>query len=165
MDANIHDPEFGPPVDESGFRFRRARVGHQAGAKNLGASVFELEPGQSQFPYHYHYASEELLVVLDGEPELRDPDGWRRLSAGEVVSFPAGEEGGHQIANRSDSTVRIMLVSEMNFPDVVVLPDSGKVSSFTGPPDAEGTFWHTSSMEDGVAYMDGESPPGDPGPR
>ena len=115
--------------------------------------------------YHYHYASEELLVVLDGEPELRDPDGWRRLSAGEVVSFPAGEEGGHQIANRSDSTVRIMLVSEMNFPDVVVLPDSGKVSSFTGPPDAEGTFWHTSSMEDGVAYMDGESPPGDPGPR
>ena len=32
MDANIHDPEFGPPVDESGFRFRRARVGHQAGA-------------------------------------------------------------------------------------------------------------------------------------
>lgn len=162
MDANIHDPEFGPPVDESGFRFRRARVGHQAGAKNLGASVFELEPGQSQFPYHYHYASEELLVVLDGEPELRDPDGWRRLSAGEVVSFPAGEEGGHQIANQSDSTVRIMLVSEMNFPDVVVLPDSGKVSSFTGVPDAEGTFWHTSSIDSNVGYMEGETPPSGP---
>ena len=52
-----------------------------------------------------------------------------------------------------------MLVSEMNFPDVVVLPDSGKVSSFTGVPDAEGTFWHTSNLEDGVGYMDGEEPP------
>ena len=96
MDANIHDPEFGPPVDESGFRFRRARVGHQAGARNLGASVFELEPGDSQFPYHYHYASEELLIVLDGEGSThlvevvvrggRTPDAARRVARAVATS-------------------------------------------------------------------------------
>lgn len=30
----------------------------------LGASVWELQPGASQFVYHFHHGSDELLVVL-----------------------------------------------------------------------------------------------------
>jgi uncharacterized cupin superfamily protein len=31
--------------------------------------------------------AEELVVVLDGRPSLRTPDGWRELHEGEVVPF------------------------------------------------------------------------------
>jgi uncharacterized cupin superfamily protein len=40
-------------------------------------------------------------VVLEGTPSLRTPDGWRELEQGEVVSFLRGEDGAHQIVNRS----------------------------------------------------------------
>ncbi len=38
--------------------------------------------------------------MLEGEPSLRTAAGWRVLAPGEVVSFPRGEQGAHQIAQR-----------------------------------------------------------------
>jgi hypothetical protein len=31
-------------------------------------SVFELLPGQTQCPYHFHHGNEEVLLVLRGRP-------------------------------------------------------------------------------------------------
>ena len=39
--------------------------------------------------------------MLRGRPHLRTPDGWRQLDEGEVVAFPVGERGAHQLANRT----------------------------------------------------------------
>ena len=47
-----------------------------------------------------------MLIVLEGAPSLRTPDGERVLERGEVVSFPRGEGGAHQIVNRSDCARR-----------------------------------------------------------
>ena len=80
-------------------------------------------------PYHYHLANEELLVVLRGQPDLRTPEGWRRLEEGEVVAFPVGERGAHQLVNRTDEHVRVLIVSEMRDPEVAVYPDSGKIGA------------------------------------
>ena len=71
----------------------------------LGASLWELQPGGENWN-HFHHASEELLVVLRGEPTVRMHDGDRALREGDVVSFPRGPEGGHQIRNDGDAMVR-----------------------------------------------------------
>lgn len=159
--ANLFDPEFDAEQGEPGFRWRRARLGRQAGAERLGASLFDLDPGEAAFPYHFHFANEELLVVVSGRPSLRGPDGWRELEEGEVVAFPAGEGGGHQVANRSDTPVRILMISQMVEPDVVVMPDSGKVQARERAPGAaERGLWQIFRSADAVDYLEGEEPPG-----
>ena len=94
---NIYEPEYDEPREQPGFRARRARLSRQAGSERLGLSVWELPPGEASYPYHYHLGEEELLVVLAGQPDLRTPEGWRRLQRGEVVAFARGEDGAHQL--------------------------------------------------------------------
>ena len=83
-----------------------APVGAQAGARELAASVYELAPGAVGSPLHVHHANEELLLVLDGTPSLRGPDGTQLLPAGAVVAFPRGQAGAHSLVNRSDAPAR-----------------------------------------------------------
>ena len=136
--ANLFEPEFEESIDRPGFRWQRALLGRQAGAERLGASLFELAPGCAAFPMHYHLGNEEMLVVIAGRPSLRTPDGERELETGEVVSFPRGEAGAHQIVNRGEEEVRILLISEMNAPEVVVRPESGQLSALGRPPGDRG---------------------------
>ena len=42
----------------------------------LGATVYELGPGNFAV-YHFHHAAEEMLVVLDGEMTMKTEDGER----------------------------------------------------------------------------------------
>src|SRR5580704_7200754 len=102
-----------------------APVGAQAGARELAANVYELDPGAVGSPLHVHHANEELLLVLAGTLSLRGPDGTQLLSAGAVVAFPRGQAGAHSLVNRSDAPVRYIVVSTTNRPDVVEYPDTG----------------------------------------
>ena len=73
---NISSPPFHYDSDDpEGFRAGMFRFGEQLGAKDTGASVYEIPPGQSICPYHYEYGEEEWLLVLSGAPTLRTPDG------------------------------------------------------------------------------------------
>ena len=94
----------------------------------LGASVWELQPGGSQFVYHFHHGSEELLIVLRGTPTVRMQDGDRTLAEGDVVPFPRGPQGGHQVRNDGDAVARVLIVSAAANPDVAVYPETGKVA-------------------------------------
>jgi uncharacterized cupin superfamily protein len=165
---NAFDPEFEPSSERPGFTYRRARVGRQARAERLGASVYEIPPGESTFPYHFQLANEEMLIVLRGTPHLRTPDGWRELDEGELVAFPVGERGAHQLHNRSDNTVRVLVISEMNAPELSFYPDSGKFLAGDRAPggatDESGILFETFRLSDAVDYWEGESPPsGDEG--
>ncbi len=95
--------------------------------EHLGASLYEVPPGESTFPYHYELGNDELLVVIAGHPTLRDPDGERELRPGDCVLFPSGPAGAHQIVNRSDEAVRVLLVSNFAIPRGAVQPDSDKI--------------------------------------
>jgi uncharacterized cupin superfamily protein len=89
--ANVLDPQFDDALERSGFSYRRARIGRQAGAEKLGVSLYEIPPGNASFPYHWHGANEELAIVLSGHPSVRTPDGWRELTEGDLLSFPTGD--------------------------------------------------------------------------
>jgi uncharacterized cupin superfamily protein len=101
----------------------------RSASSRLGASVWELQPGSTQFVYHFHHGSEELLVVLRGRPTVRMHDGDRQLEEGDVIPFPRGPEGGHQIRNDSDATARVLIVSTNASPDVAEYPSSRKVAT------------------------------------
>jgi uncharacterized cupin superfamily protein len=101
-----------------------APVGAQAGAQELAANVYELDPGAVGSPLHFHHADEELLLVLAGTLSLRGPDGTRLLPAGAVVAFPRGQAGAHSLVNGSDAPVRYLAVSTTNRPDVVEYLDT-----------------------------------------
>ena len=157
---NVFEPDFDGGSERPGFTMKRARLGRQAGADRLGASLYELPPGQSPWPYHAHLGNEEMLIVLRGRPHLRTTGGWRQLSEGELVSFQVGERGAHQVQNRTDEPVHILMVSEMRAPEIAIYPDSGKVGLFGRSPGsaAEGIALYV-ARESGVDYWEGEEPP------
>ncbi len=156
--TNINDPLFDEPREHPGFRCQRARVSRQAGGERLGLSLWELPPGEAAYPYHYHYTEEELLVVLTGRPSLRTPDGWRDVKEGEVVAFLRGEQGAHQLVNRTQETVRFLAFSTSGDPDIVIYPDSGKLGAFERLPQGGG-LRAMFRLADTVDYHDGEQPP------
>jgi uncharacterized cupin superfamily protein len=111
-----------------GYRRGAAGLRRLVGGELLGATVYELPPGQSVCPYHYEYANEEWLLVLDGRPTLRAPDGERELGPTDVVCFPEGPEGAHKVTNERDETARIVMLSTQRRPAVGVYPDSDKIA-------------------------------------
>jgi uncharacterized cupin superfamily protein len=158
--ANLFDPDFDADQERPGFTYRRAKLAQQAGAKQLGVSLYEVPPGEATFPYHAHTANEELLIVLSGRPHLRTPEGWRELEEGEVVAFRTGEEGAHQVQNRSGEDVRFLVVSTMVAPEVNLYPDSGKLMAATRAPGASGEgFQESYRREQATDYWEREEPP------
>lgn len=157
--ANVNRPEFDEPREHEGFRALRARVGHQLGTERLGLSVWEVPPGEAAYPLHFHFTEEEAVIVLEGRPSLRTPDGWRELEEGAVVSFLRGEQGAHQIVNRTSERVRFLALSTNGEPDLVIYPDSNKLGAAERLPDGGG-FRKYFRLESEVDYYDREAPPG-----
>jgi uncharacterized cupin superfamily protein len=144
---NVYRGALDKTRDQPGFSWRRAGVREQVGGAELGMSVYELEPGQRSFPFHFHHANEEWLLVLAGEPTLREADGEQRLRPGDAVAFPPGPEGVHQVRNDTGEPVRFALISTLLLPEVLEYPDSGKVgvraadSSYNVAREPELDYW------------------------
>ena len=125
--VNVHADEWDGANDRDGWRSRHLSVGKRLGGEKLGATMYEIQPGQRTFPYHWHNAIEEMGVVLSGEPTLRDPAGERRLAPGDVVIFRSGQDGAHQLRNDTEEPVRVLMVSTKADIEVAVYPDSDKI--------------------------------------
>jgi uncharacterized cupin superfamily protein len=151
---NIADPELESREDNpDGFRSRGVKLGAVLGAELLGASLYVLEPGQAVCPYHYEYGDEEWLLVLDGHPSVRHPDGTDELEPLDVACFPRGPEGAHQVRNDSEQTVRLLMFSTVVYPTATVYPDSDKVGVYTGNKSDDLIVKRSS----GVDYYEGET--------
>ncbi len=151
---NLFDGELDEARDRSGYSWRRAKVGDRIGAEKLGASLYELQPGERTFPYHYEYGCEEWLLVVAGRPTLRDPDGEHELRPGDVVCFREGPDGAHQIRNDTAEPIKVLIASTKQLPDAAVYPESGKIGVWTGNEEADpGRLFKISSE---VGYWEGE---------
>ena len=159
--SNLNDP-----LELTADGVRAVRVAERAGAEHLGASMYELQPGE-EMVFHYHVQREELLIVLHGRLSLRSADGWEELPVGEVVAFPRGERGAHAYRNDRDEPVRLLMISEMNAPNISVYPDTNQVGLFDAGQRAQRRFGALFNVADAVADYGGKAeivPPA-PGPR
>ncbi len=144
-------PEY-DETDPEGYRAGMARFGPSLGASQMGASLYELPPGQSICPYHYEYPEEEWLVVLEGRVTVRHPDGEEELAQGDVVCFPPGPDGAHKVTCLGDETARVLMTSTKQKPAICVYPDSGKVGIWPG--DDRDTLM---MRRETLGYYDGEA--------
>jgi uncharacterized cupin superfamily protein len=150
---NLFNAEFEyDPEDPEGYRSGAARLGRDAGGKEISLRLFEIPPGQSLCPYHYEYV-EEWLLVLDGDLVLRVPAGEEPIGRGDVVCFPAGPEGGHKVTNRSQAPAHIVMFSSAHEPSVAVYPDSDKIGVWPGN-DADTVMLRRADGH--VGYWEGE---------
>ena len=140
-------------ADPAGFRAGMFRFGPLLGAAKLGGTIYELPPGEALCPYHYEYAEEEWLIVLEGEPSVRTPEGVAVLGPWDALCFRPGADGAHQVRNDSAEPVHVLMFSEVIIPAVTVYPDSDKVGVWTGNKADDVVVRRTSDVD----YYDGEA--------
>jgi len=104
------------------------RLAELSNAKYLQFDIRSLDPGKLSFPYHFHRAAEELFVVLSGEAMLRSPEGFQKISEGDIVYFEEGATGAHQLYNHGDVPCIYLDMRTTTGIDVCEYPDSGKVN-------------------------------------
>ena len=124
-DDNIWTDEWDATDDWSGGGAEAKALPRGAG---LGASVYQLEPGDFVV-YHFHHGSEELMIVLRGRPTLRTGKCSRELADGDVVHFPTGPDGAHGVTNETDEPVRFLMVSTLVTPEVAEYPDLKQITA------------------------------------
>jgi uncharacterized cupin superfamily protein len=125
-------------------------------ARKLGAGVDILPPGKRSCPYHFHYAQEEMFIILEGEGTLRVAGEMIPIRAGDVIGIPPGPEYPHQIVNTSNAPLKYLSISTQEVPEVCEYPDSGKYLAYsrTKGPLLDGGRMHRPDAD--LDYWDGE---------
>lgn len=113
----------------------RRRVFDRPADARMGATLYELAPGDPGGRLHMHFGAEELFFVLAGRPLLRTAQGKEQLAPGDHVSCPEGRAGLHTFSNPTEEPVRLLAVSAGSFPDVVAYPEDGYAWVATRDPD------------------------------
>jgi uncharacterized cupin superfamily protein len=142
--------------DGSPFGGKRQRIGRAIGAKKLGYSYFVVPPGKAAFPFHTHYTNEEMIFIFEGEGTLRFGKEEMAVSSGMFIAFPPGPEHLHQLINTSNTDLRYLVVSTMDYPDLSEYPDSNKIGSYATSA-ADGGFRALYPKDSNVDYYSGET--------
>jgi uncharacterized cupin superfamily protein len=119
----------------------RLDIAAALGSAETAMYLYDVDPGES-LPYHYEYI-EEWLLVVDGVVAVRTPEGDHELYRGDIVRYPAGPDGAHQIANRSETAARVLLFSKAAVPAVSVYPDSDMIGVW---PDDDTEYYFKRGM-------------------
>jgi len=144
----------------SRFGFAAKRLGIPSQGKDLNCSWFEVEPGRSAFPHHYHCANEEAIFILEGYGELRIGADRLDVGPGDYIAFPVGPDHAHSLRNIGEHSLRYLCMSTGKPTDVVGYPDSKKVGIF-GSDSYQGlqkSTWIKLVIDDqeSVDYFEGE---------
>lgn len=89
---------------------------------------YEIEPGKSAFPKHYHKYNTECFYILSGTGALETKEEIINIKSGDIIVFPCGEAGTHKITNISDDEKLTYIdFDTTNSPDIIKYVDSGKI--------------------------------------
>lgn len=146
------DAEVRPPLYET----LCARLATGTAAQKLGASIDIVAPGKRSCPYHFHYAQEEMFVILEGEGTLRVADEMLPIRAGDIIFIPPGPQYPHQIINSSAAPLKYLSISTRDDPEVVEYPDSGKYQAMVRGAGPSRAFIGIQRKENSLDYWDSE---------
>lgn len=116
------------------------------------AAFYELPPGKSNYPYHYHTANEEVFYIISGNGIFESCDEKYPIAAGDIIICPVGKNGAHKITNSSETENLVYLdVDTNNTPDIAYYPHSNKVGIR-----AAGGIRDNFSLDNKIDYYDKE---------
>lgn len=151
FDSVTLEHELRDPLYES----RCARLAPGTAAQKLGAAIDIVPPGKRSCPYHFHYAQEEMFIVLEGAGTLRVAGEMLPIRSGDTIFIPAGPDYPHQIINTSDQPLKYLSISTKESPELCEYPDSGKYAAFASGE--TGRRIHViQRASESVDYWDGE---------
>lgn len=102
-------------------------IGLLIGARRLGYQITTLPPGKRFCPLHTEEDEEEMFIVWEGEALIRTLRGDITCRAGDVIAFPPGDVGAHQVMNVSDKPCRVFMLGFEGIKAVSYYPDSKKI--------------------------------------
>ena len=110
------------------FAMRFRHLSSFGGGSQISVAMEVLPPGKQANQSHYHMLEEEHVFIIEGSITLRLGAKSYELSAGHYVCFPAGQKVGHSLVNHTSEPCRYLVFGNPQANDVVVFPDSGRVS-------------------------------------
>ncbi len=157
--ANLDDIAEETHAGTGRFAVQWKSLTNAIGMEKLGARLNRVPPGQTAWPYHRHFANEELVIVVSGSGALRYDDVEHPLRVGDAVAFLANGPA-HQVRNTGSEDLVYWCISTQIVPDVFEYPDAAKIGVIAGgaPPGKRGDravakWWRG---EDDVDYWEGE---------
>ncbi len=151
--VNVNDVTTEPYGRGEAFQAALAGIGRHLGAEKIGCTLVVLEPGKRAWPYHLHYAEEEMFVILEGEGTIRYDGEQHPVRTGDVIFTPTGPDTAHQIVNSSTARLRYLALSSRAQTEVCYYPDSGKYGLYFGAAESD-TFIAPGSAK--TDYWEGE---------
>lgn len=126
---NLQNTE-GNTIEQNGNKFTVKNV---IEPNRMHIDFVEIEPKSTAYGFHWHEVNEEAFYIISGTGIVRTTEGEITVKSGDLINFPAGEEGAHVITNPSSSEKLIYIDFGRNENvEIVHFPDNGKIMAI-GP--------------------------------
>lgn len=137
---------------ELGYEFNKYEVTKRSDFSQAYICFYEVMPGKSVYPKHYHSYNTECFYIISGEGRVETGEDEFNIKTGDIIVFPCGEKGTHKLINTSlDQKLVYIDFDTTNSPDIVHYVDSNKIGIIEH--NISSTFYR---KEDNVDYYDGE---------
>lgn len=138
--------------NEHEYEFNKYEVTKRKDFSQAYICFYEIMPGKSAYPKHYHSYNTECFYIIDGEGLIETLDSNIRVKSGDIIVFPCGENGLHKLINTSN-TKKLLYIDfdTTNSPDIIHYVDSDKIGIIEH--NISSTFFRN---EDNVDYYEGE---------
>lgn len=151
LHAKAHEIPSKHKKEHDDYEYYKRKFVTRESAQQCVVSIYEIPPGKSAYPYHFHTKNEEVFYIISGNGLLKTPTEERAVSAGDLLFFPANEKGAHMLTNQSESEMLVYLdFDTTNDIDVSFYPDSGKIGVWGKGIDK------LFKVDDSVDYYEGE---------
>jgi uncharacterized cupin superfamily protein len=132
--VNISEVKPGGVTKGERFELRSRPLGRATGAQGIGCSLYEVPPGKTAFPNHYHCANEESIYVLEGSGTAHIGADQVEVGPGDYMTFPVGPAHTHQLLNTGEAPLRYLCFSTMLPTEIVGYPHSKKIGAMGRSP-------------------------------
>lgn len=130
---NAEDVESKSWTKSDSISHTRKRMIKDEDINKLYCDIYELLPGKSNWPLHYHTSNEEVFYIISGYGEVITDGRNIDVKPSDIVRFPAGKKGVHQLKNTSENEVlKYLNFGTCHYPDVVFMPVDNKIELFSG---------------------------------
>lgn len=120
------------PLDKVVEGRKKRKLTEALGLTQFGVNVTTLQPGAASSHRHWHVTEDEFCYVLEGELTLISNEGEQVLKPGMAVGFPANDENGHHLVNRSGKPTTYLEIGTRAAVDRCTYPDVDMLATKVG---------------------------------